>query len=131
MLSTYGMLSCAWWSCWFFFILCGRKQVNNPWPLVLFVSMIQGVIIIVALIQWFSIRSRKSLLSLKVLHNQLVFEDDSHNQYTKSLSQIKTYKLKKCEGILKFDDNIKIVDLEKLYHWPLLREYLLSKLESQ
>ena len=59
-------------------------------------------------------------------HSLQFFKNSSQHKY--SLSDVKHHKLTKTEGRIVFSDNKEICDLEKVSYWPILREYLLSKL---
>lgn len=85
---------------------------------------------IIVIREWLLNRRRKCLLSLKVNEDRLVWKDEFGRSETKSLSDVKSFELNKIKGYLEFSDGTKLRDLEKLRYWPLLREYLLSKLGS-
>jgi len=86
---------------------------------------------IIILVEWLINHSHQCLLSLKVHEDKLTWRDEFGRADTKSLSEVKSFKLDKIKGCLEFSDGAKLRDLEKLRYWPILREYLLSKLEPK
>jgi hypothetical protein len=80
--------------------------------------------------EWLLNRSHRCLISLKFNNKgQLFWQDEFGQTQTRMLSNIKSFELDKIKGYLEFSDGTRLTDLEKLRYWPLLREYLLSKLE--
>lgn len=86
------------------------------------------IFVIIVLREWLLNRRQKCLLSLKVSEDQLVWQDEFGRSETESLSEVKSFELDKIKGYLEFSNGTKLRDLEKLRYWPILREYLLSKL---
>lgn len=74
-------------------------------------------------------REHKGLLSLEVNGDDLSFEAEFGKLQTRCISDVIDWDLDKTKGVLVFSDDTKLNDLEKLRYWPILREYLLSKLE--
>lgn len=105
----------------------GRNLVG--WGPYLFPLPFLIIFVIIVLREWLLNRGRKCLLSAKVSENQLTCKDEDGQSQTKNLSQVKSFKLDKIKGYLEFSDGTKLLDLEKLRYWPILREYLLSELE--
>jgi len=116
-LSAFGVLAMGY---------LGRNFVG--WSPYLFPLPFLFLFAIIVIREWLLNRHQKCLLSLKISENQLLWKDEFGRSGTKSLSEVKSFKLDKIKGSLEFSDRTKLIDLEKLYYWPLLREYLLSKL---
>jgi len=76
-------------------------------------------------------REHKALVWLKVNGESLSFHDEFGKSETRAISDIVHWELGKTKAALAFSDGAKLNDLEKLRYWPLLREYLLSKLEPK
>ncbi len=72
---------------------------------------------------------RQGLISLKVVDDQLVWQNDLRQSEKRNFSEIKKFTLGKNKGCIEFSDGRKLNDLEKVCYWPVLREYLVSKLE--
>jgi len=89
------------------------------------------VFVFMALIlkEWLLRCRRKCLVSLRINEDGLTWKDEFGRSQTKTLSEVKNYYLNKTKAYLEFFDGTKLMDLEKLRYWPLLREHLLSKLE--
>jgi len=74
-------------------------------------------------------RKHKGVLSLKVTNDNLNILDEYDNLGSRKICDIRSFKLGKTQGALEFIDGTRILDLEKLSYWPILREYLLPKVE--
>lgn len=75
-------------------------------------------------------REHKGLLSLEVNAHGLSFQDEFGECEKRAISDVIDWDLDKTRGALTFSDGTKLNDLEKVRYWPLLREYLLSNLQT-
>lgn len=96
----------------------------------LFASLVPILCLIVFLRAHRLDREHKVLLSLEVDGDTLSFQDESGKSQTRVISDVIDWNLDKTKGALVFFDGTKLNDLEKLRYWPVLREYLLSKLRA-
>lgn len=72
--------------------------------------------------KWTQIRATDSTLEVE-------YNDDTIREF--DLRNVKKHTLRECNyiGKIKFTDGAKMKHLERVKYWPILREYLLSKLE--
>ncbi len=94
------------------------------WPIPFFLIFV-GIIIK----EWLRPYRHKCLVSLRVGQKTLVYEDDSEVSQTKEFSNIKNYNLAE-NAYIEFCDGTKMLDMDKLRYWPILRKYLSAKLNA-
>jgi len=105
------------------------SNIKEDWPIALgFLFGLYGLVFGVSnLIK----RRRKKVSEIKVGENNLkiIYEDGSSKQF--ELTQVRKHNLAKrrYKGEIIFKDASKIEHLERVSYWPILREYLLSKLQ--
>lgn len=75
------------------------------------------------------LRKRTSISLLKVHDNSIGWSIHS-KEYSKAFSEVVNCTMDKTRGIMVFADGVRLDCLENISYWPLLREYLISKLES-
>ncbi len=88
-------------------------------------------VVISTISTWLYNRKNKGLLSLKVSDANITWQDQYHYSGTRNISDIISFNLEKTEGSIQFLGGRKLTNLEELRYWPILREYLLSKLEPE
>lgn len=124
-----GFFALVWLGLWIPLIIYARERVVHIW--VAYLLALYPIIICIGILvyEWLQAHRHKCLLSLRVLDGQLRWQDDFGRPEVRALSEVKSFKLDKLQGFLGFSDGTTLRDLEKLRYWPILREYLLSKLE--
>jgi hypothetical protein len=100
------------------------------WPFSVPMILIIVMLISLFLREYFLKQKRKGIVSLKIDQSGFTFQLEHGSRQIKTLSEIVRYKLDKTNGSITFSDGTKLMDIEKLRYWPILREYLLSKLEQ-
>jgi hypothetical protein len=78
-------------------------------------------------------RLRKKLIEISLLEDGLQVVYDNGTTANLDIKSIRKYRLENPRNMatLIFEDGTKLVNLDQLSHWVILREYLLSKLEPE
>lgn len=77
----------------------------------------------------FLARHRKGLVSLRVQGNEFMWLDEHGQSGTANTTELRAYCLHKTMSFVEFRDRTTLRELEKLRYWPLLREYLIERIE--
>lgn len=123
------LLGLLWLALWIGIIIHAAGEVLRMPNTYFFALFIPVLCIIVLLRARLFEREHKGLVCLQANGDSLTFQDESGKSQTQHISEIIDWHLDKTKGVLTFSNGTKLNDLEKLRHWPILREHLLSKLQ--
>ena len=107
-----------------------EQYIARLWPVyVALFSIVALLFVGLSIYSIFVSRRHAGIVSLGVTGDRLFWTDEYGRFNDRRIGDVRCFSLRKTEGELKFSDGRKLRDLDKLRYWPVLREYLLSKLE--
>lgn len=89
-----------------------------------------GLLLITGVFYVFKLTKEKIAISIRVSSESLKVENEHHKTEIRNIDNFLKYRLDRFSGFIEFRDGLCLRDLDKLYYWPLLREYLQVKLKG-
>jgi len=123
------LLGLLWLALWTGIVIYSHRESLDFWITYFFALFIPILCLVVIFRTCRLEREHKRFLSIEINEDSLSFQDELGNSQTRFISDVIGWNLDKTKGALAFSDGTRFNDLEKLRYWPILREYLLSKLK--